>query len=388
MKFSNYLLLQHRNDSCGLAAIQTLISYVHKDKSYLKVRLAKNVNNFLTMIQIASRHNITLEARKVQTVKALRHEKGVLLLQLKTKDMAHFVTAKRFGKSYMVNDPNGSSYFVNERTLAKYFSLHYLAVKDFKRKKFENAPKIKVNNFLLYVLNALFLCSLILAFYFMGNEHFALFTYLLVAFSFVIYVFEKMTRLLLFKKFDERVIAPNITNEHVKTVKDFELLMKAKTSFFLFKFEKYAVLLNIIFIATILVINGPLFIIIVMSLMILAITEHLVISLTSDRLFNLTQQEKELYRNEQKELKELYNVILEQSTFLAARQEITRIIFYFLVFGLAFLVMAVAGNFTLNFFLFYFFIFIYLFEEAKKLLKLRENQRLYYLANFLINDLR
>lgn len=388
MNFSKYLLPQAKRKSCGLAALQTLISYVQKDQNYLKAPLAKNADNFLRITQIARRHGVTLEARKVSAIKKLRHEKGPLLIQLKINNILHFVTVKRKFKLYILNDPGGKSYLVTEKTLEKYFTLNYLSVTNVIKTKRKGDFKIKTRPLFLYILNTFFIAAIFTAFYFLGSADFIALAYLFFALSFFLFLFERITRLLLYKKFDEEVIANKITAEKSLDLTLFKKLNEVKATLFSFKYEKYSAFLNFLFVALLFVINGPVFIIVVVLLLFFAGLTNFFEKLQSNQVYLLTQEESKFFNEKNYATKELYLRILGRSVTLISWYEFTKIIFYFLIFVVTFLIMHLALNFHLNFFLFYFFAFIYLYEEAKKLLKLREKAANYYLANFLINELK
>lgn len=388
MNFSSYLLPQSKNNSCGLAALQTLISYVQKDKNYLMAPIAKSASNFLRMEQIALKHGITLEARKVTAIKKLRHEKGPLILQLKINNLLHFVTVKRKFGFYILNDPNGKSYVVSEKTLAEYFTLHYISVTAVNKIKRQEKFKIKTRIGLLYFLNTLFVAAIFSAFYFLGSLDFIIFAYLFFALSFFLFLFERITRILLFKRFDEEVIAKILRQESSFDLGGFKKLSAVKATLFSYKYEKYSLLLNLLFVAGLFVINGPVFIIVILLLFLFALFTHFIEKLQSDKVYLLTQQEKVFFSGPIRATKKLYLAILKESVTLVSWYEFTKIIFYFLIFTVTFLLMNLALNFHLNFFLFYFFAFIYLYEETRKFLKLREKRGDYYLANFLVNELK
>lgn len=388
MNFSNYLLPQAKSKSCGLAALQTLISYVQKDKNYLKAPLAKSADNFLRLTQIAAHHGVTLEARKVTSFKKLNYEKGPLILQLKINNVFHFVAVKRKFKLYIVNDPSGKSYLVTEKTLAKYFTLHYLCVINVQKTKRAGKFKVKTRTSALYLLSTLFIAAIFTAFYFLGSAEFIILAYLFFALSFFLFLFERITRLLLYKKFDEEVIAGKITAENPLDLTAFKKLNEVKATLFSFKYEKYSVFLNFLFVAALFVINGPVFIIVIVLLLLFAVLTNFLEKLQSNKVYLLTHEEKKFFSSKSHATRKLYLKILSTSITLVSWGEFTKVIVYFLIFAVTFLIMNLALNFHLNFFLFYFFAFIYLYEEAKKLLKLREKQADYYLANFLINELK
>lgn len=386
MNFASYLLQQETRSGCGIAALQTLISYTYRTKAYVRTPLASSAPNFLAMREVAAKYGVKLEARKTLNKHALYREKTMFIAQFNNNGAYHFVTVKRRLGRFLINDPAGATYLLKAATFFTYFTGNYAVVTGYNENKIQRKNALpKRKHFLLYLLNTLLLFSVIAAFYFLGEAHDALITYVLLVLSSLLFISEKAVRLYLYKRFDETIFLQ--TRKHISNVNELRTISESKALYFRYKFDIYARFINITLVSVLLIINGPIFIFIVLFTIVVAVLVITVKVWQSDSLFNLAYKEQSLFLVPKHEQKTIYHELNNDVFAYSIKSEFTRIVAIIFLLSFTFVVMFTANIYTLNFFLFYLFLFIFLFHELVNFIETVRKQSLYNFACFTINRL-
>lgn len=233
-----YMIKQTGPKNCGIAVTKMLLATCFNSATYLRLNIKENLSDFSKIKDYVDQYDLALQGSKTDDFEDFYKNKNLIIIQISRHNINHFLLIKRSGKHYRVNDPSYGSYIMTKTELFANFTGYYLELINEKVKRRKpnlsdliTLPIAKKNLALFIFLHVFSLISLFAAVLIFDDSSQMLFSILLVALSFMLYILSRHFFMSMSQGYDQ------ISNTILETktpklfIENFNKIQSMKTSF-------------------------------------------------------------------------------------------------------------------------------------------------------------
>ncbi len=374
------LIYQSNYFDCGFACLKMLLVDIHKDKNYRYLKNVKHNKEYslADIISIAKSYGVVLKAFRLSSKEDVLKEKTSFMAVMGQKSPHMIYVKKITAKKVLVYDPDDGKHWVKKSDFLFNFNGIILQVMSFAKMPSPCRKKTIVSTFkriVFLVFQALSLCSLFVAFYFIKETIFYLIPIAFFAIAFVFQVAEMILVSSTMKKFDEKYLHFCQNGNYYKNKDTLERIQSMKKCIFSTPLNIISALSCIAFVAITLIINSPVNIALIGTVFIgYFLFYYLVVHYEMNKRENIDKLEEKFLRGDT----EAGNPLLKNTYNLVLIFNIKKVMAVVLSLISSLILMYLSSDSSLNFCLLYFFFYLTLinnYEKALDVIFLRKDRK-------------
>lgn len=374
-----YYIKQLKDNDCAFASLKMLLATITKSKSFLYLRqdLNKEEYSLWDVIQIAERNGVSLQGIKIQDLNnKIELEKSPFLALLRNDDdTTHLVFIRKvYKRKILVYDPKRGIYKLTIDEFIKIFTGIYLKVIERRPIFFKEDEQMLVSKTSIVISCVLKVVSsmlLMVGFYFVKEDsHFITplsFVMAFVIVSILASVFTKKAA----HKFDLKLTVALYSKEKNDFIKKYSDSQKYKKLLFVNPSKFITSALIALFFIAINIMNEHKSAVFFTAIVVLVIFDYFIFKFIKDKFnYKMCKLEEELSSNKLSQsifidkYTKLSKLTDKFSSFVMCRKFLN----LFIIFCLAFTLMAITRNVSLNYLIFTFLTFQITFESISNII--------------------
>ena len=374
---------------CGYAVIKMLLASVNKNENFLYLPRFNNTNeaySLFELIAFAKKYQLLLSAYQIKGINALLNERAPFIYIKTLPDNSfHAILIKKKWRyfSYVYDPAIGKKIMLNKKVFNdSEIGANILNVEAVQLTSLNLiAPKLIANKdqSIILLLNIISLSCFFFSAYFINDNDFMFLPIFLIAVGVIIAIIHRVFIYKAMQKFDDNFIAYTFSNDKAIREDNYRLMHKVKASLFTSYSRLIISLFTALAINLILILKDKRAIVVLLISLIMALIDNFLITpIAKKKSEEIVRKERELLSEAKKSQEDYineYNEIKEATYSVTKRLDYKRIIIYFCLLMVVFIMSYLVHEMNVYFILFYMMTSIFSYDNFINAFKISDENK-------------